>query len=191
MDLVRERTIQTERQPLVGEVVPIFTVRRCRVVSTTDSHGRLFRSSRPESLLFLQVAPQLLSRGWMDPVPDPPLLRKSGSAGNRIRDLWICSQKLWPLDHRGGQGAVLAVKMYAGTAIRYNPGFRPVLQGRHSSSFTAEPGRGNSRRVGAIPRHPFGTVLHQQGTPLEWPRIKFRTSSNFNFLIRCLEKIAF
>jgi hypothetical protein len=22
--------------------------------------------------------------------------------GNRTRDLWVCSQKLWPLDHRGG-----------------------------------------------------------------------------------------
>jgi len=39
----------------------------------------------------------------VDPVPDPLLLRKSGSAGDRTRDLCICSQKLWPLDHRGGQ----------------------------------------------------------------------------------------
>ena len=38
----------------------------------------------------------------MDPVPNPLLLRKSGSAGNRTRDFCICSQKLWPLDHRGG-----------------------------------------------------------------------------------------
>jgi hypothetical protein len=38
----------------------------------------------------------------VDPIPDPLLLRKSGSTGNRTRDLWICSQKLWPLDHRGG-----------------------------------------------------------------------------------------
>ena len=37
----------------------------------------------------------------MDPVPDPLLFRKSGSVGNRTRDLCICSQKLWPLDHRG------------------------------------------------------------------------------------------
>jgi hypothetical protein len=51
---------------------------------------------------FIQVAPQLSSRGWVDPVPDPLLHRKSGRAGNRSRDLWICSQKLWPLDHRGG-----------------------------------------------------------------------------------------
>ena len=34
----------------------------------------------------------------MDPVPDLLLLRKSGSAGNRTRDLCICSQKLWPLE---------------------------------------------------------------------------------------------
>jgi hypothetical protein len=42
----------------------------------------------------IQVAPQLSLRGWVDPVPDPLLLRKSGSAGNRTRDLWICSQEL-------------------------------------------------------------------------------------------------
>jgi len=45
----------------------------------------------------------LTSRGWVDPVPDPLLLRKSGSAGDRTRDLCICSQKLWPLDRRGGR----------------------------------------------------------------------------------------
>jgi hypothetical protein len=35
----------------------------------------------------------------VDPVPDIVILRKSGSAGNRTRDFWICSQELWPLDH--------------------------------------------------------------------------------------------
>jgi hypothetical protein len=39
----------------------------------------------------------------MDPVPDPLLLRKCGSAENRTRDLRIWSQELWPLDHRGGR----------------------------------------------------------------------------------------
>jgi hypothetical protein len=28
------------------------------------------------------------------PVADPLLLKKFGSAGNRTRDLWICSQEL-------------------------------------------------------------------------------------------------
>jgi hypothetical protein len=36
----------------------------------------------------IQVAPQLSSRGRVDPVPDPLLLRKSN------RDLWVCSQEL-------------------------------------------------------------------------------------------------
>jgi hypothetical protein len=59
------------------------------------------RISRPGSYSLFQVAPQLYSRGWVEPVPDP-LVRKCGSAGNRARDLWIWSQDLWPLDHRGG-----------------------------------------------------------------------------------------
>jgi hypothetical protein len=41
------------------------------------------RLSRQEPLLFYQVAPQLYSRDWVDPVPDP-LLFFSGSAGNRL-----------------------------------------------------------------------------------------------------------
>jgi hypothetical protein len=38
----------------------------------------------------------------VDPVPDSLLLRNSGSAGNRTRDLCIFSQELWPLEHTGG-----------------------------------------------------------------------------------------
>jgi hypothetical protein len=38
----------------------------------------------------------------VDAITDSLLLRKSGSAGNRSRDLWICSQELSPLDDRGG-----------------------------------------------------------------------------------------
>jgi hypothetical protein len=30
----------------------------------------------------------------VDPVPDPILLRKCGSAGNRTQNLWICRQEL-------------------------------------------------------------------------------------------------
>jgi hypothetical protein len=50
----------------------------------------------------------------VDPVPDPLLLRKSGSAGDRTRDLCICSQRLWPLDHRGGQAVIIVsiITMY-------------------------------------------------------------------------------
>jgi hypothetical protein len=43
---------------------------------------------------FFQGALHLSPRGRVDPVLDPLLLRKCGSAGNRTRDLWICSQEL-------------------------------------------------------------------------------------------------
>ena len=53
----------------------------------------------------------------MDPVSDPLLLRKSGSAGNRTRDPRICSQKLWPLDHRGGHYIIKIVIIRYGKHI--------------------------------------------------------------------------
>jgi hypothetical protein len=61
-------------------------------------YSRFFRQ---EPLLFYQVAPQLYSQGWVDPIPDPLLFFVV--PGNRTRDPCICSQELWPLDHRGGQ----------------------------------------------------------------------------------------
>jgi hypothetical protein len=55
--------------------------------------------SRYFSFKYLLIYPH---KGWVDPVPDPPLHRKYGSAGNRARDLWVRSQEVWSLDHRGG-----------------------------------------------------------------------------------------
>jgi hypothetical protein len=42
-----------------------------------------------------QVARHFSSRGRKDPVPDPLLLRKYGSARNRTWDLCVCSHELW------------------------------------------------------------------------------------------------
>jgi hypothetical protein len=63
----------------------LLRVEACHVVSVTDSYGRILGFLDLEPLLFFQVAPQLYSWGWVDPIPDPLLLRKSGSAGNRTR----------------------------------------------------------------------------------------------------------
>jgi hypothetical protein len=52
------------------------------VVSATDSYGRILAFLDRSRYFFFQVAPQLYSRGCVDTVPDPLLLRKSGSAGN-------------------------------------------------------------------------------------------------------------
>jgi hypothetical protein len=84
----------TERQPLLCELVPTSADRGCCVVSATDPPGRILGFLDRSRYCFFQVTPRLSSRGRVDPVPDPLPLRKSGSAGNRTQDLWICSQKL-------------------------------------------------------------------------------------------------
>jgi hypothetical protein len=100
--LVRERTIRTERPPLVSLVsANFFAATGCRVVSAMDLHCRILCFLDGSRYYFFLVASQLYSRGWVDSVPDPLLLRKSGNTGNRARDFWICSQELWPLDHSG------------------------------------------------------------------------------------------
>jgi hypothetical protein len=66
---------------LSAKLVPTFEDRGCRVVSATDPHCRIVGFLDRSRYFFFQVAPQLYSRGWVDPVPDPLLLRKSGSAG--------------------------------------------------------------------------------------------------------------
>jgi hypothetical protein len=58
---------------------------------------------------FFQVAPHLSSRVSVGPVPDPLLHSKSGSAGNRTRDLWVCSQEVRTLDHRSGPDATITI----------------------------------------------------------------------------------
>jgi hypothetical protein len=84
-------------------LVPTFAdrgVSRCQrgKTPTTVNLRFLYRGC----YFFFQVTPHLCSRGWVDPVPNQSLLRKYGSARNRTRDFWVCSQELWPPDHRGG-----------------------------------------------------------------------------------------
>jgi hypothetical protein len=90
--LVRERNIPTGRPPLVGEVNAKFFGYR---LSRGQRDGFLWpysRLSRLEPLLFLPSSSSIVLRGWVNPVQDSQLLRKSGSEENRILDLWICSQ---------------------------------------------------------------------------------------------------
>jgi hypothetical protein len=85
---------------LSANLVPTFADRGCCVVSTTNPYGRIIGFLDRSHYFFFQVAPQLYSRGWVYPIPDPLFLIKSGSTRNQTRDLWICSQELWPLDHK-------------------------------------------------------------------------------------------
>jgi hypothetical protein len=70
---VRERTIPTERLPLVGEVIANFLRTEGATWSAWRIPTAVFSVSRQEPLLFYQVAPQLHSRDWVDRVPDPLL----------------------------------------------------------------------------------------------------------------------
>jgi hypothetical protein len=80
---------------LPAKLVPTFANRGCRMVSETDPHGHIFGFLDRSCYYFFQVVPQLYSHGWLDPIPDPLLRRKSGCSRNRTWDLW-------PLDLRGG-----------------------------------------------------------------------------------------
>jgi hypothetical protein len=70
---------------LPAKLVPTFVDRGCDVVSVTDPYSRIHGFLDPSRCFFFQAAPQLYSRGWVDPVRDPLLLRKSGSTGIRTR----------------------------------------------------------------------------------------------------------
>jgi hypothetical protein len=70
--------------------VATSAVRGCCVVRATGPYGLQSRFSRPKPLLLLSSSSSIM------------LLRKSGSAGNLTRDLWICSQELWPLNNSSG-----------------------------------------------------------------------------------------
>jgi hypothetical protein len=75
VDLVRDRTTPTEWPPLVGEVSANFWgIGGCRVVSAADPYGHILGFLDRRCYFFFQVAPQLYSRGRVDPVSDPLLL---------------------------------------------------------------------------------------------------------------------
>jgi hypothetical protein len=64
-------------------------------------YNRILASLDRSRYFFFQVAPQLYSRGCVDPVPDPLLLRKSGSARTRTRTSGSVARNS-DHDHRGG-----------------------------------------------------------------------------------------
>jgi hypothetical protein len=68
-----------------AKLVPTFADRGCHVVSVTDPSCRILGFLDRTRYCFFQIAPQLDSRGSVDAVPDPLLLRKSESAGKRTR----------------------------------------------------------------------------------------------------------
>jgi hypothetical protein len=63
---------------LSAKLVSTFENRGCHVGRVTDPYGRIFGFlDLSRYFFFFQAAPQLYSRGWLDPVSDPLLLRIS------------------------------------------------------------------------------------------------------------------
>jgi hypothetical protein len=73
----------------------------------TDPYGRILGILDRNRYFFFQVAPQLFSRGWVDPVPDSLLLRKSGSSANRTQTSGSHIPPKRQLTFSGLQGVIL------------------------------------------------------------------------------------
>jgi hypothetical protein len=78
--LVFKRTIRRDCR-LSEMFVPAFVDRGCCLVSTTDPYGSNFVFLDRNRYFFFQIVPQLYSGGWVDPVPDPLLLRNLVAPG--------------------------------------------------------------------------------------------------------------
>jgi hypothetical protein len=82
--LVHERTIPTQLPPLVGST-QLLRIGDVAWSAQRIPYGRILIFTDRSRYYFFPVAPQLHSQGWVDPVPDPLIIRKSDSAGNRTR----------------------------------------------------------------------------------------------------------
>jgi hypothetical protein len=60
---VRQRTIPTERWPLLGQVMPTSADRGCQVVNVTDPYGHILGLLDRSRYVFFQVALKSYSRG--------------------------------------------------------------------------------------------------------------------------------
>jgi hypothetical protein len=71
-----------------AKLVTTFADGGCRVVNATDPHGRILGFLDRSRYYIFQVAPQLYSRGWVEPIPDPLHLRKS-NGNNTIINITV------------------------------------------------------------------------------------------------------
>jgi hypothetical protein len=76
----------------LAKLVSTFAARLSHVVSVTDHYWPYSRFSRPEPLL-VPVSSSVVLTSLSVP--------RSRPAASQNPDLWISSQELWPLDHKG------------------------------------------------------------------------------------------
>jgi hypothetical protein len=97
---VRERTMSTKRPSLVGEVCANFCRPRVPRGQRDRSLWLYSRFYKPEPPLFPSSSSSIVLTRLSEPRSRPTASWKIWRESNP--DLWICSQELWPLHHRGG-----------------------------------------------------------------------------------------
>jgi hypothetical protein len=84
------------------------------MVSVTNPYGRNLGFLDTSRNFFFQVAPQLYSRGWVDPVPVPLLLRNPVEPGIEPGPLELKSRTLTTIPQRR------SLNIISGSKILYN-----------------------------------------------------------------------
>jgi hypothetical protein len=100
--LVRERTIQTERPPLVSKVSTNFADRGVSRGQRNGSPTAVISVSRPEPLQVLSGSSSVVLTRLSGLLSWPTASQKIWYRRESNPELWLCNQELWPLDHRGG-----------------------------------------------------------------------------------------
>jgi hypothetical protein len=99
----------TEQTLLVGEVSAEFFGWRVPR-SQRDGSLRLYsRLSRPKPLLLVLCNSLIVFTRLSGPRSRPTTPQKMWLRRESNHDNWICSQDLWPLDHRGGKKYVIII----------------------------------------------------------------------------------
>jgi hypothetical protein len=96
----------TSDRSMSAKIVPSFAARGCHKISVTDLYSCILGFLERSRYFFFQVAPQLYSQGWDDSVPNPLLLRISGSAGNRTQTSGSVTRKS---DHQTTKAVPISV----------------------------------------------------------------------------------
>jgi hypothetical protein len=89
------RAIPTERPPHFGEIYcQLLRIGGCRMVSAAVPTAVNLSCLDRSRYFFFQVALHLSSPGLSGPLSKLTDTQKSGSAKNRTRNLWVCSQEV-------------------------------------------------------------------------------------------------
>jgi hypothetical protein len=99
MALVRERTIWSEPHQLLRIEGVAW--------SAQHLHGRIVGFVDQSRYIYIQLAPEFYSRGWMDPVSDHYFSENLVVPGMKPGTSGSLARKSWPLGHRGGPGTYL------------------------------------------------------------------------------------